>query len=151
METRVFQFGNIVLEISQSDGCYDFTAYELPGMVQVDGGQLDSVEINMNDAAIEAMKMLDMEEQLNNSTVVFTHTVAADIVEMFDDLLCEKEISVPCDDLDEQMDRYDDGNEAGLYGMEYAGLSEQVEEYLISLLDKAGVPYKADVYEGGRI
>ncbi|MEG1523855.1 MAG: hypothetical protein RR475_02385 [Clostridia bacterium] len=60
--------------------------------------------------------------------------IAASIVELFEDLLDEKGIEVPCSDEMEQKERYNDGNSAKLYGTEYWNLVQEVEEYL----DKKG-------------
>ena len=56
--------------------------------------------------------------------------LAARIVDLFDDLLHQKGIEVPCEDSDEQAERYEGGNEAGLYGMEYWALVDRIEEML---------------------
>ena len=45
------------------------------------------------------------------------HNLATDIVDLFDDLLAEKGIEVPCSDPDEEAERHDDGNCACLYGI----------------------------------
>lgn len=59
------------------------------------------------------------------------HALAADIVDLFDELLAEKDIEVPCSDQDEEAERHDNGNCACLYGMEYWNLVDQVEHILI--------------------
>lgn len=60
------------------------------------------------------------------------HNLATDIVDLFDDLLAEKGIEVPCSDPDEEAERHDDGNCAYLYGMEYWDLVDRVEYILTS-------------------
>lgn len=60
------------------------------------------------------------------------HNLATDIVDLFDDLLAEKGIEVPCSDPDEEAERHDDGNCACLYGMEYWDLVDRVEHILTS-------------------
>lgn len=45
------------------------------------------------------------------------HNLAADIVDLFDELLAKKGIEVPCSDPDEEAERHDDGNCACLYGI----------------------------------
>lgn len=50
------------------------------------------------------------------------------IMELFEDLLEEKNISIPCDDEEEERMRYEDENTARIYGMEYYNLSEKIDE-----------------------
>lgn len=56
--------------------------------------------------------------------------MAEDIVDLFDELLAEKDIEVPCSDPDEEADRHADDNCACLYGMEYWNLVDKVEVIL---------------------
>lgn len=56
--------------------------------------------------------------------------LAARIVDLFDDLLDQKGIEVPCEDADEQIERHEGDNEACLYGMEYWTLVDKIEEML---------------------
>ena len=58
-------------------------------------------------------------------------SLAEEIVELFEDLLDKKGIDIPCADEDEESVRYDDGNCARLYGMEYWELVDQVEALLL--------------------
>lgn len=53
--------------------------------------------------------------------------LAIAIVELFEDLLDDKGIEIPCADEAEQEVRYQDGNTAKLYGMEYWDLVNEVE------------------------
>jgi len=53
--------------------------------------------------------------------------LASEIVELFEDLLDEKGIEIPCEDKTEQSERYEDGNTAKLYGMEYWSLVDKIE------------------------
>ena len=55
------------------------------------------------------------------------HTLAADIVDVFDNFLASKNIEIPCDDPEEEVERHNDDNCACLYGMEYWNLVDQVE------------------------
>lgn len=57
-------------------------------------------------------------------------TTAIEIIELFEDLLQEKGIEIPCEDPKEQRVRYNDGNDAKLYGMEYWELLDKIEEIL---------------------
>lgn len=58
------------------------------------------------------------------------HSMACDIVDLFDELLAEKDIEIPCANSLEEEERHDDDNCAYLYGTEYWSLVDQVEEYL---------------------
>ena len=59
------------------------------------------------------------------------NNLAADIVDLFDEFLAKKNIEVPCSDPDEEAERHNDGNCACLYGMEYWGLVDLVEQILV--------------------
>lgn len=78
---------------------------------------------------------------------IYTHDIAAQMVELFEDLLYEKGITVPCADEDEESERSEDGNEACLYGMEYSTLLDNVEEYLINALDEKAQGAEVVKYE----
>lgn len=54
--------------------------------------------------------------------------LAMAIVDLFDELLAEKGIEVPCSDPEEETERHEDDNCACLYGMEYWNLVDSVEE-----------------------
>lgn len=56
--------------------------------------------------------------------------LSARIADLFDDLLYQKGIEVPCEDSNEQAERHEGGNEACLYGMEYWTLVDKIEEML---------------------
>ena len=56
--------------------------------------------------------------------------LATEIVELFEDLLDEKGIEIPCTDETEQKDRYEGGNDAKLYGMEYWNLIDTIQAML---------------------
>lgn len=56
--------------------------------------------------------------------------LATEIVESFEKLLDKKGIEIPCDDEVEQKDRYEGGNAAKLYGMEYYNLVSNVQNLL---------------------
>ena len=51
---------------------------------------------------------------------------ASAIVEVFEDLLEEKGIEIPCQDEVEQRERYYGGNTAKLYGTEYYNLVDKI-------------------------
>ena len=56
--------------------------------------------------------------------------LAAQIIDLFDDLLYQKGIEIPCEDKQEQSDCHDHENTAKLYGMEYWNLLDRVEKLL---------------------
>ena len=56
--------------------------------------------------------------------------LATEIVELFEKLLDRKGIEIPCDDKDEQKDRYEGNNTAKLYGMEYFNLVSDIQNLL---------------------
>lgn len=56
--------------------------------------------------------------------------LATDIVGLFENFLESKNIRVPCDDPEEETDRYKYGNDAYLYGMEYWHLVDEIEALL---------------------
>lgn len=72
---------------------------------------------------------------------IYTHNVATDIIECFEDLLEEKDITIPDDDREEN-----DG-EARIYGMTFANLLSDVESILVQLLKDVNVDYVSDEYE----
>lgn len=59
--------------------------------------------------------------------------MACYIVDMFDDLLEEKGIVIPCADESDEQDRFDSDSLACLYGMEYWNLVDRVEALLNEL------------------
>lgn len=79
---------------------------------------------------------------------VYTHDAASYILEAFEDLLDAKQIEVPCDDPDEEAERHNGGNGASLYGTEYSGLLDQIENELASILGGAGIPIATDEFSG---
>lgn len=74
---------------------------------------------------------------------IFTKEVAKDIVEVFEDLLEDNNISIP--------DRFREGNddEARLYGQTYDGVMEKVECMIIELVQDLGVEIEFDTWNGG--
>ena len=58
------------------------------------------------------------------------HNLATDIVDLFDEFLASKGIEVPCSDIEEESVRHEDDNHACLYGMEFWGLVDRIEEML---------------------
>lgn len=62
--------------------------------------------------------------------MIYTHDEAMLILDMFEDVLSEYDISVPSDEDDER----EESNMVGLYGSTYSNLFDKVEEKLCSLL-----------------
>lgn len=58
------------------------------------------------------------------------HNLATDIVDIFDNFLAAKDIEVPCDDPEEEMERHNNDNYACLYGMEFWNLVDEIESIL---------------------
>ena len=58
------------------------------------------------------------------------YKLATEVVELFENLLDEKGIEIPCKDLTEQKERHDGNNVAKLYGMEYFNLVSDVQSLL---------------------
>lgn len=74
---------------------------------------------------------------------IYTKEVATDIINTFEDLLDEKNISIPDDD------REGDEGEARIYGMTFADLLEKVECMVIELMERCNVDYEPDTWNGG--
>ena len=74
------------------------------------------------------------------------------IVEVFENLLEEKGIEIPCSDKTEESERHQDGNCAKLYGMEYFNLVDEISGWLNgypcivngSDTGKLSIPFEAD-------
>lgn len=58
--------------------------------------------------------------------------IATEIVELFEDLLDEKGIEIPCEDKQEEAERHYGGNNAKLYGTEYWTLLDKVSNLVDS-------------------
>lgn len=56
--------------------------------------------------------------------------LATEVVGLFEELLDRKGIEIPCDDKNEQKERYDGNNTAKLYGMEYYNLVSGIQNLL---------------------
>lgn len=56
--------------------------------------------------------------------------LACNIVDLFDNLLNEKGMEIPCSDESEESKRHVDGNVAKLYGSEYWDLVNQIQSIL---------------------
>lgn len=78
-----------------------------------------------------------------NQEKIYTHDLATEIVDMFDDMLVAHGIKVPSPEDD---DREED-NEAALYGSTYSDLMDNVEALLIEMLDKKAEGAEVISYE----
>ena len=78
-----------------------------------------------------------------------TRELATTIVDVFDDFLDEKNISIPCVDPYEQEDRLQDDNSAAIYGSEYFELEDRVCDVLDKALndDGADFPNSSSIYK----
>lgn len=56
--------------------------------------------------------------------------LAFSVVDIFEDLLDEKDMEIPCADAHEQEDRHAHENTAKIYGTEYWYLVDRIEELL---------------------
>lgn len=72
-------------------------------------------------SSISNVSVLDISSNVNISSA---------IVELFENLLESKNISIPCDDKDEENERINADNQAKLYGTEYWTLIDQIEALL---------------------
>ena len=68
----------------------------------------------------------------NNESKVYTHEIASNIVNLFDELCLENKVIIPSPEDDERNedDRY------GLYGTTYSNLLDNIEEELIENMNK---------------
>ena len=66
-------------------------------------------------------------------TIIYTHDIASQIVDAFDEVLYKNGIKVPSPEDDER----EDDNAAALYGSVYSDLMDEVEWILIEMLNKA--------------
>ena len=80
---------------------------------------------------------------MNTKHEVFTKEVAKDIIDIFENLLDEKDISIPDED------RNGDNDEARIYGMVYDKLLTNVEDLIIRLMQKCENNYKSDTWNNG--
>ncbi len=65
-------------------------------------------------------------------TKIYTHDEAAQIIELFESVLCNYGIKIPSPEDDER----ETDNEAPLYGSVYSELLDDVEAHLVNLLDR---------------
>lgn len=107
----------------------------------------DSIEVHTDDLSNPVVRVGATEYWNANTAAVrfgnavYTHDVAAKIVELFDNVLRKNNIKVPSPEDDQR----EADNDAALYGSVYGCLLDDVENMLIELLkhgrDKEIVPY----------
>ena len=66
------------------------------------------------------------------------------VVDIFEDLLDEKGIDIPCADTHEEEDRHDHENTAKIYGSEYWYLVDRIEELLKKARKETVQPVEED-------
>ena len=74
---------------------------------------------------------------------IYTHNRAAEILDLFEDLLNRHGIKVPSEEDDER----GEDNDAALYGMEYWNLLADVENILIGIAQSASVGAEIKPYD----
>ena len=75
---------------------------------------------------------------------IYTHDLAYNIVEVFEDTLDNFDVTLPSPEDDER----DPENTARLYGTTYSDILDYVEGLLIESLDRAGAEYIAGEFSG---
>ena len=70
------------------------------------------------------------------------------MTDLFEDLLADKGIVVPCESEDEEKDREDTEDAASLYGSEYSDLIDEVENLICEALDAYDDEYIRDEFSG---
>ena len=74
---------------------------------------------------------------------IYTKEVATEIIDTFENLLDEHNITIPDED------RTGDDGEARIYGMTFAKLLDKVECLVIDLMELCGNDYEPDKWNGG--
>lgn len=114
------------------DRTYNVVDVDYNGMLLVDKKAKHTAT-----TAVSIASVTILEENKNTETEERSMSLAHEIVELFENLLEEKGIEIPCKDEAEQSERHEGGNVAKLYGMEYANLIDKVEELLAAETDIA--------------
>ena len=73
------------------------------------------------------------EKMIKNRNILFTRNEAADIVELFEDILDKYDITVPSPEDDER----EEGNQARLYGSVYWDLLDNIEGRIVYCINKS--------------
>lgn len=111
----------------------------------------DSDILNTLETQAEEVKELKVPEKLPGYSVdgkLYTHDIAANVTDLFEDLLADKGIVVPCASEDEEKDREDTEDAASLYGSEYSDLIDEVENLICEALDAYDDEYIRDEFSG---
>lgn len=85
-----------------------------------------------------------MDEKKNQQEPVYTHDLAAECVELFENILDAQDVTLTSPEDDEK----EEGNGARLYGSTYSELLDNVEDIFVVLLKKYGVPFVEDEFSG---
>lgn len=75
---------------------------------------------------------------------IYSHDLAAEIIDCFEEVLSRYDISVPSPEDEE----HEPDNMIGLYGSTYTDLLDEVEGILTELLENTGVNYIPDIFSG---
>lgn len=110
-----------------------------------------SMLIRLPDSLVERIKEEAVKEYLESQkkageAAVYTHDEAARIVELFEEVLDEHDITIPSPEDDER----EEDNTARIYGSTYGDLHDEVEGMLIDIANrsKAGADIIAWEYSG---
>lgn len=93
------------------------------------------IQDHLDMTAAEVREDPDPALPAKSGNMLYTHDVAAAILERFEDLLDDKNIRIPCSDMDEESDRGIDENDAAIYGTEYGDLLDGVESDIIEAVE----------------
>lgn len=126
---------NISVDVkSHEDGTYDvFIATE-------NSSGAYYPKIDANTIGVKVAGLIDSLEEkaagksylkVNAADTVSTHNIAADIVEMFEDILENNDVTIPSPEDDEK----EEDNSARLYGSVYSNLLDSVENILVAALE----------------
>lgn len=93
-----------------------------------------------------------MDEKKNQQEPVYTHDLAAECVELFENILDAQDVTLTSPEDNEK----EEGNGtrlygstcARLYGSTYSELLDNVEDIFVVLLKKYGVPFVEDEFSG---
>lgn len=85
-----------------------------------------------------------MDEKKNQQEPVYTHDLAAECVELFENILDAQDVTLTSPEDNEK----EEGNGTRLYGSTYSELLDNVEDIFVVLLKKYGVPFVEDEFSG---
>lgn len=97
-------------------GIYNYQVKAMKDYLDVLEVRADIENVNLNDIQIQASNHVD--------------DLATNLLDTFDTFLQEKDVSIPCEDDEEENSRVEDENNAKIYGMEYYDLLERVKHVL---------------------